>query len=228
MATAVTNPAAATTGAASMSDLYLSLNRPAVSTEADASTASADRFLTMLVTQLQNQDPLNPMDNAQITSQMAQINAVTGLDKVNQSVQSLNGQLLQMQALQGAALVGHDVALEGNVVALSNGVGRGAVELAGTASAVKVEVLNANQQVVATLQLGPLEAGRHNFEWNAGNAAGNASYTFRAAATQGGQPVAGRTLMIDRVQSVSTSGNALMLTLARNGDVPLADIAGFN
>jgi flagellar basal-body rod modification protein FlgD len=53
---------------------------------------AADRFLTMLVTQLQNQDPLNPMDNAQVTSQMAQINAVTGLEKVNESVKALGTQ----------------------------------------------------------------------------------------------------------------------------------------
>ena len=63
------------------------LNKSTATAEADPNTASADRFLTMLVTQLKNQDPLNPMDNAQITSQMAQINTVTGLEKVNESIQ---------------------------------------------------------------------------------------------------------------------------------------------
>ncbi|MCC7152255.1 MAG: flagellar hook assembly protein FlgD, partial [Rubrivivax sp.] len=59
-------------------DLYAALGQSSAADKAKAeSTASADRFLKMLVTQLQNQDPLNPMDNAQITSQMAQINAVT-------------------------------------------------------------------------------------------------------------------------------------------------------
>ena len=46
-------------------------------------TAAADRFLKLLVTQMQNQDPLNPMDNAQITSQMAQISTVSGIEKLN-------------------------------------------------------------------------------------------------------------------------------------------------
>jgi flagellar hook assembly protein FlgD len=108
----------------------------------------------MLVTQLQNQDPLNPMDNAQITSQMAQINAVTGLDKVNTSVQALGAQFLQMQAMQGAALVGRDVAFEGNSVTVRDGVGRGAVELASAASSTRVEVLDGSGKVVGTVDLG--------------------------------------------------------------------------
>ena len=47
------------------------------------SAGSEDRFLKLLVAQMQNQDPLNPMDNAQVTSQMAQINTVSGIDKLN-------------------------------------------------------------------------------------------------------------------------------------------------
>ncbi len=58
---------------------------------------------------MQNQDPMNPMDNAQVTSQMAQINTVTGIEKLNTTVAGLNGQFVQMQALQGASLVGRDV-----------------------------------------------------------------------------------------------------------------------
>ena len=50
---------------------------------------SADRFLKLLVAQMQNQDPLNPMDNAQVTSQMAQINTVNGIEKLNQTVNKL-------------------------------------------------------------------------------------------------------------------------------------------
>ena len=62
---------------------------------------SADRFLKLLVAQMQNQDPLAPMDNAQVTSQMAQINTVTGIEKLNTTVQGLQGNFVQMQALIG-------------------------------------------------------------------------------------------------------------------------------
>ena len=74
-------------------------------TSAQSATAAAneasDRFLKLLVTQMQNQDPLNPMDNAQVTSQMAQINTVTGIDKLNNTVSGLGSSLAQMQMLQG-------------------------------------------------------------------------------------------------------------------------------
>ncbi|MBC7732104.1 MAG: flagellar hook assembly protein FlgD, partial [Bacteriovorax sp.] len=60
---------------------------------------SQDRFLKLLVTQLKNQDPLSPMDNAQLTSQIAQINTVSGIATLNTSVQTLSSQFLQMQSL---------------------------------------------------------------------------------------------------------------------------------
>jgi len=210
-------------------DLYAALGQSSAADKSKAeSTASADRFLKMLVTQLQNQDPLNPMDNAQITSQMAQINAVTGLEKVNDSIKSLSGQFLQMQMLQGAALVGRDVALEGDIVSFADGKGRGAVELAGAATAVQVEVFDASNQVVGTLNLGAADAGRLNFEWDPGSLPTNVGYGFRVAAVNGGNAVSARTLSLDRVQSVSTAGDALTLTLARLGAVPASEVVAFN
>ena len=67
-----------------------------------------DRFLKLLVTQMRNQDPLNPMDNAQVTSQLAQINTVTGIERLNESIKGMSGQMFQSQALQGASLIGRN------------------------------------------------------------------------------------------------------------------------
>ncbi len=191
-------------------------------------TASADRFLTMLVTQLKNQDPLNPMENAELTSQMAQINTVTQLEKVNESVQSLGSHLLQLQALQGAALVGREVMIDGDELAVSDGVGKGALVLAGPTTTVKVEVLDANKNVVGTLGLGALNAGLHNFEWPLGTNPESGSYTFRVTAANSGAAVESGTLMIDRVNSVSNAGSTLSLTLARNGSVPASAVVTYN
>ena len=90
---------------------------------------SEDRFLKLLVAQMQNQDPMNPLDNAQVTSQMAQINTVTGNDKLNTTVAGLNGQLVQLQALQGATLVGRAVTVAGDRLAVVDGQGVGGFEL---------------------------------------------------------------------------------------------------
>ena len=200
------------------------------SNSAKAEPGAADRFLKMLVTQLQNQDPLNPMDNAQITSQMAQINTVNGIQTLNTSVQALNGQFVQMQALQGAALVGHDITLQGNRVALdsSTGIGSGGYELAGTAGQVKVEIISPAGRVVDTLELGAQPAGRHGFEWAAKGAVDGADYKFRITAGNGAATVPSSPLMRDQVQAVSTAGGSLLLQTRHSGDVPYSDVKAFN
>ena len=65
-----------------------------------------DRFLKLLVTQMRNQDPLNPLDNAQVTTQLAQISTVTGVEKLNATLQGLSSALMASQSLQSAALIG--------------------------------------------------------------------------------------------------------------------------
>jgi flagellar basal-body rod modification protein FlgD len=120
-------------------DALASSTSSATTAKADAANA-ADRFLKLLVAQMQNQDPLNPMDNAQVTSQMAQISTVNGIQQLNTTVEGLSGQFVQMQALQGAALVGHDVVVPGKTLDIADGVGQGGFELASPADAVKVEV----------------------------------------------------------------------------------------
>ncbi len=129
---------------------------------------SADRFLKLLVAQMQNQDPLNPMDNAQITSQMAQINTVSGIDKLNGTVEGLNQQFVQMQALQGAALVGRDVMLQGDHAR------RGATAAGSAASSWRLRPTASRSRssapaghVVDTIDLGAQGAGRHGFDWPA-------------------------------------------------------------
>src|SRR3954447_4241819 len=132
----------ATNPVTAAADLINSFNQAGKKTS--ATEALQDRFLKLLVTQMKNQDPLNPMDNAQVTSQMAQINTVSGIQTLNTTVQSLNTQFVQMQALQGAALVGHDVTVKGNGLAIEGQVGVGGFVLDAPADSVKVEVLDAS------------------------------------------------------------------------------------
>jgi flagellar basal-body rod modification protein FlgD len=199
-------------------------------TAASGDAGSADRFLKLLVTQLQNQDPLNPMDNAELTSQMAQINTVVGLENVNKSVQALSTQFLQMQALQGATLIGRDVTVEGNKLTIdAKGRAEAGFVLAGPADNVRVEVLNGAGQVVDTIQLGAQDSGRHGFEWDASKHPDAAGYTFRVSATLGAAAVAATPLMLDRVTSVALDGTrGLMLTLQRSGQVAYGDVHALN
>lgn len=199
-------------------------------TKAKDDAGSADRFLKLLVTQMQNQDPLNPMDNAQVTSQMAQINTVNGIEKLNTTVQSLSGQFVQMQALQGAALVGKNVVVAGNQLDFGDGKGpgQGGFELANPADSVNVEVLSPSGQVIDTLKLGAQSAGMHSFDWTPPEGASTNGLSFRVAATTGGIKSTPTALMQVGVNAVSTSGNTLQLELANGKTVPYSDIKAFS
>ena len=189
---------------------------------------SQDRFLKLLVTQLKNQDPLSPMDNAQLTSQIAQINTVTGIATLNTSVQGLSSQFLQMQTLQGASLVGKSVIVPGNKVDIADGVGQGGFEIATPADAVKVEVLSAAGQVVDTINLGAQSAGLHGFDWVAGKYDNTSNLTFRVSATSGATKLDATALMRDTVNAVSASGSVLQLQLARAGTVDYSTVKAIN
>jgi flagellar basal-body rod modification protein FlgD len=205
------------------------LNPTATSATSSKNDAgSADRFLKLLVTQMQNQDPLNPMDNAQVTSQMAQINTVNGIETLNTTVQSLNTQFVQMQALQGASLVGRDITLQGNRLDINGAEGAGAFELAGGADAVKVEVLSGGGHVLDTLQLGAQAAGRHGFTWPTGSTADTSNLSFRVTATKGTQAVTTTLLTRDQVQAVTTTAGGLVLQTQHSGDVAYSDVKAFN
>lgn len=202
---------------------------PAASSIASASDAgSQDRFLKLLVTQLQNQDPLSPMDNAELTSQIAQINTVSGIATLNTSVQQLSSQFLQMQSLQGAALVGKNVIVPGSKIDIANGVGQGGFELTSAADAVKVEVLSSAGRVLDTLNLGAQSSGMHGFDWAAGSYDNSSNLSFRVTATSGATTLASTALMRDTVNAVSTSGGALQLELQNAGTVDYGTVRAIN
>ena len=214
--------------ATSTPDVIVS-STPAASS-ASSSTVSADTFLKLLVAQMQNQDPLNPMDNAEVTSQMAQINTVTGINTLNTTVQSLSSQFTQMQALQAASLVGHSVIVPGNTLNIdpTSATGQGGFQIATPADAVKVDILAPSGAVVQTINLGAEGAGMHSFAWPAGTATNASGYTFRVTATSGGVAVPSTALMSDVVDAVSTSGNSLNLELQNSGTVPYSTVVALN
>jgi flagellar basal-body rod modification protein FlgD len=202
--------------------------RARTNTTNSSEAATEDRFLKLLVAQMQNQDPLNPLDNAQVTSQMAQINTVSGLDKLNSTVQGLNAQFVQLQALQGAALVGREVSVSGDRMQVRGGQAEAGFELAAPADKVKVEVLSSAGIVLDTLHLGAQAAGRHQFEWAAKNQPDGSSLRFRVTATSSSAAVAANPLMRDVVEAVSSTGQGLSLQLRASGSTAYDAIKSFH
>jgi flagellar basal-body rod modification protein FlgD len=180
-----------------------------------------DRFLKLLTTQLKNQDPLNPLDNAQVTSQLAQISTVSGIEKLNATLQLLLQDSQASQTTQAASLVGHAVLVPGSGLLLEEGASIGGVEMAGAADKVTVTIKDANGIVVRTMELGALEAGVHNFSWDGktdnGAQAANGSYTVTIAAKQGSEDVTATALTLGAVRSVIRDGTGYSLDLGTLG-----------
>jgi flagellar basal-body rod modification protein FlgD len=134
----------------------------------DTATELSDNFMTLLVAQLKNQDPLNPMENAEMTSQLAQINTVGGIDKLNETMKGINGQLELGQSIQASALIGKAVLVPGNQV-LVGSEGEATpfgVELEEPAATMKATIVDANGIPLQTMDLGPAGKGAHTFNWN--------------------------------------------------------------
>ena len=197
---------------------------PAATSAANTAQTTQDTFLKMLVAQMQNQDPLNPMDNSQVTSQMAQIQTVSGLSTLNDSMTGLSGQFTQMQALQSVSLVGHDVLVPGNRVSMSDTGGTGTYDLATAADNVKLEVMTSAGTVIDTQQLGAQSAGRNSFDWANTTYGADANLTYRITATSGAAAVTATTYSQDKVEAVNTSGTTLQLQLANLGMVDYSKV----
>ncbi|WP_374606298.1 flagellar hook assembly protein FlgD [Diaphorobacter nitroreducens] len=200
------------------------------SASANASTdpaAMQDRFLKLLVAQLSNQDPMNPMDNAQMTSQMAQINTVTGIQTLNLSMQTMAEQFSTMQQLQGISMIGRTVLSEGDRMTVTDGMGTGRFDLEGAATDVKVEIVTPGGVLVDTVALGAQDAGRGSFEWDTSKYNGAASdLRFRVVATTGQTAVAATPLMQSQVMATGSSAGALTLTLDNGSSVNYANVRG--
>lgn len=187
-----------------------------------------DRFLTLLVTQLKNQDPLNPMDNAQMTSQLAQINTISGIEKLNSTLSQMLNVYNEGQSMQAAGMIGKYVLVDGNKLPLYGGASGGGVLLPQAADEVTVSVYDAAGNLVQSQKLGPSDAGSVSFSWDGKNTAGeqmpDGNYTFRVEAVQGGKKVDATALQLGMVNAVVRDSSGFLLDLGPQGTVEFKDV----
>ena len=204
------------------------LPRSAVGGTLASSTAeeSQDRFLKLLVTQMRNQDPMNPMDNAQVTSQLAQISTVGGIDKLNNSLSAMSS---AMSATQNASLIGRTVVVSSDLVRFggTSPVTVG-VELASPADKVDVAIVDASGRTVRSMAFGALPKGTSTFEWDGRNNAGErvaaGDYSLRLTATAASKPVTASGLVAGYVDSVSMQGGSSLLNLRSLGAADVSQV----
>jgi len=196
-----------------------------------------DRFMRLLVTQLRNQDPLNPMDNAQVTSQIAQLSTVNGINQLNNTLLALSGQIDVGQSMQAANLIGKGVLVPGEKILvgvdpddpakrLSTPCG---VDLVAPADKVTVTIMDANGNAVRKIELESQDAGVLTVDWDgmddAGQPVAEGKYTIKVAATDAdNKPVVAEALTYGKVDSVAYTSVGLRLEMGLAGAVGLLDI----
>jgi flagellar basal-body rod modification protein FlgD len=169
-------------------------------------TLTEANFLTLLTTQLENQDPLNPQNPSDLAAELAQFSTASGVQTLNTTVGDTTG-------VQAAGLVGKTVAVAGNTLILgSSGSAQGALNLSSAASDVGLTISNSSCSVVATVDLGAMSSGTQNFTWNGQGAsstalaAGNYTYTINATSAISGTTVTATPYSVVPVTSVGMGG----------------------
>ena len=215
----------------SSANILAALNSGGSSSSAAGESATDEiqnRFLTLLVTQLKNQDPLNPLDNTEITSQLAQMSTVRGVEQLNTTLSSLVDSLADTQAMQAASLIGKTVLVPGSHLTLANGSAYGGIDLAKAAEQVVVSIVDASGNVVQTQNLGANEAGNLVFSWDgatsSGGTAADGSYTFKVSATNGKTAVSAEALQAGTVSALVRSNGGFQLDLGRLGAYGFDDV----
>jgi flagellar basal-body rod modification protein FlgD len=187
-----------------------------------------DTFLQLLTTQLQNQDPLSPMDSNQFTQQLVAFAGVEQQINTNDNLQSLIGLSVSQNASSAVGYIGHSVVMTNGMGALTNGTVDWTYNLATASAGTTLTVTNSSGQVVYTGS-GGTAAGNNDFTWNGQDSNGNqlpdGQYTLAVSATgSDGSPITTTVASKALVTAVDMSGSTPLLVLG-SMEIPLSDVS---
>ncbi len=176
-----------------------------------------DDFLRLLVTQLQNQDPLNPTDNTQFVAQLAQFSSLEGITNLNKSMDGISSGMSSLMNSNSANLIGRSVKAEGSDFSYTGAPVTVGYDLTGAASKVKVSIFDLSGRLIRTIDSGAQASGNHDITWDGASDSGSpapaGAYGFSvSAADSSGNPVSANTYIYGQVSGVNfDSGSANLL-----------------
>ncbi|MFT5084737.1 MAG: flagellar basal-body rod modification protein FlgD [Lentisphaeria bacterium] len=203
-------------------------------------------FLELMITQLENQDPLSPQDNTQFIAQLAQFSSVESLDKLNNNFNSFTQNFVANQALQASSLVGRSVTVPADSARLELGsVVTSSIDVPHSSGNMHMNIYSEAGSLVDQIHLGVQPAGELVIRWDGLNAEVNGelidwkssseagaptgTYRFEVFTEQDGKEVELGTALSANVNSVTIGADGtLTLNLAGIGPVNLADVKQFN
>lgn len=201
-------------------------------TSGQGNTASEiqDRFLKLLVAQMKNQDPLNPLDNAEVTAQTAAISTVEGIEKLNTTMSTFASG--STRATGSTGLIGQSALVPGSTLTWGDTttVMHSGVTLDGEATRLSVQLLDASGNVVDQRDYTSQSAGTIAIDWSgtdsSGNRYGAGTYTMRATVQSDTGKTTATTLATDTVTGVSDAAGGVVAHLASGSTIAASQIQG--
>jgi flagellar basal-body rod modification protein FlgD len=212
----------------SVSEVYSQASTGTSATE-DNNVLGKDDFLTLLVAQLQNQDPLNPSDSTEFTAQLAQFSSLEQLQNVNDTLANFEVYQSTLNNIQSSGFIGKTITATGNLFGVTDSVAEPIrFELANDADSVYIQIYDKYGNFVNDIQFGAMEAGEQETAWDGrdtnGTEVADGSYTFTIMAMNAdGSVIESTSYTTGTVTGIDYKSGATNLLINGN-EIPVASV----
>lgn len=210
-------------------DILSLFNRPQKVEESDE--LGQQDFINLMITQLRNQDPFEPLQSGEFIGQLAQFGTVSGIGELKDTVSDLASSLISNQTLEATNLIGKNALVPSDNLSLeSDESTKGAIAVNTPSNNVTVSIFDAAGKLVQTLPIGVVNSGLQDFEWDGIDASGNQAepgeYFFSAVGVQGENNVAFDTFSYKEIESISLGENAssIRLNVSNGSELKISEI----
>ncbi len=212
------------------SDILSLINSPQ-NQDQNSNDLGQEDFINLMITQLRNQDPFEPLQSGEFIGQLAQFGTVSGISELQNSVSDLASSLISNQTLQATNLIGKSALVPSDSLNLVEGeTAKGAIATSAPTNNVTVSVFDAAGNLVNSIPLGVVNEGLKEFTWDGSDASGNQAptgeYYFSVVGAQGEDSIALETYSFKQIESISLGENtsSIRLNIENGGELKLSEV----
>ena len=212
------------------SDILSLVNSPQQQ-DSNSNELGQQDFINLMITQLRNQDPFEPLQSGEFIGQLAQFGTVSGISELQNSVSDLASSLISNQSLQATNLIGKNALVRSDSLTLNEGeTSKGAITTTAPTNNVNVNIFDAAGNIVQNLSLGVVNDGLKEFEWDGTDSLGNivppGEYFFSVVGSQDEESIALDTYSFKQIESISLgeNSNSIRLNVENSGELKISEI----